>query len=214
MACSRGPTRRARKLMAFSHCVQGREPACRDEFRKAFEIHPEFALTPAEDGHPIWGPVYREVRTRLIAEREASAGRKTLSLLPVGKAEQMLADGMVKYDAGDYAAAYKVLEAAVKEGLKEKADQVRAMKHMAFSLCLQEKFRDCRAAFLKIYEVDPAFDLSPAEAGHPQWTRTFAGAKAQAKKAQQDQAAKEAREKAARDKAPASPPTAAVPKKN
>ena len=58
------------------------------------------------------------------------------------------------------------------------------------------------------------FDLTPAEAGHPSWTRTFAGAKAQAKKAQQDQAAKEAREKAARDKAPASPPTAAVPKKN
>ena len=211
---SRPDQARARKLMAFAHCVQGREPACRDEFRKAFEIHPEFALAPAEDGHPIWGPVYRDVRTRLIAEREASAGRKTLSLLPVGKAEQMLSDGMVKYDAGDYPSAYKVLEAAVKEGLKDKADQVRALKHMAFSLCLQEKFRDCRAAFLRIYEVDPAFDLTPAEAGHPQWTRTFASARAQARKAQQDQAAKEAREKAARDKAPASPPAAAVPKKN
>ena len=45
---------------------------CRDEFRKAFEIYPEFALTPAEDGHPIWGPVYRNVRTQLIAEREAA----------------------------------------------------------------------------------------------------------------------------------------------
>jgi len=208
---SRPDQARARKLMAFSHCVQGREPACRDEFRKAFEIHPEFALTPAEDGHPIWGPVYRDVRTRLISEREAAAGRKTLSLLPVGKAEQMLGEGMVKYDAGDYPAAQKTLESAVKEGLKDKADQVRALKHIAFSLCLQEKFRDCRAAFLRIYEVDPGFDLSPAEAGHPQWTRTFASAKAQAKKAQIDKAAKE---KASKDAKVPAPPAAAVPKKN
>lgn len=202
---------RARKIMAFSHCVQGREPLCRSEFRKAFEIHPEFALSPAEDGHPIWGPVYRDVRTQLIAEREAAAGRKTISLLPVGKAELLLTDGMVKYDAGDYAAAYKLLESALQEGLGEKADQVRAMKHMAFSLCLQKQFRDCRAAFLKIYDVEPTFDLTPAEAGHPQWTRTFASAKAQAKKAQMDQAAKE---KASKDAKVPAPAAAAVPKKN
>src|SRR5690349_23875985 len=60
---------RARKLLAFIHCVLGREAQCRDEFRKAFEIYPDFALTPAEDGHPIWGPVYRNVRTQLVAER-------------------------------------------------------------------------------------------------------------------------------------------------
>jgi tetratricopeptide (TPR) repeat protein len=201
---------RARKLMAFSHCVQGRELLCRDEFRKAFEIFPEFALSPAEDGHPIWGPVYRTVRTQLITEREAGAGRKTLSLLPVGKAEQMLVDGMVKYDAGDYDASLKLLEGAVKEGLKDKADQVRALKHVAFSLCLKDRFRDCRAAFLKIYEVDAGFDLAPAEAGHPSWTRTFASAKAQAKKAQMDAAAKDK----ANAGAAKAPPAAAVPKKN
>jgi tetratricopeptide (TPR) repeat protein len=203
---------RARKLMAFSHCVQGREAPCRDEFRKAFEINSDFSLTAAEDGHPIWGPVYRNVRTQLITEREASSSRKTLSsLLPVGKAEQMLADGIVKYDAGDYESAHKLLEAAVKEGLKDKADQVRAMKHAAFSLCLRDRFRDCRAAFMKIYEVDPNFDLTPAEAGHPSWTRTFASAKAQARKAQMDQASKE---KASKDAKVPAPPAAAVPKKN
>jgi hypothetical protein len=122
----------------------------------------------------------------------------------------MFAEGMVKYDAGDYPTAYKVLEGAVKEGLKEKADTVRAMKHMAFSLCLQEKFRDCRAAFMKIYEVDPAFDLSPAEAGHPQWMRTFASAKAQARKAQMDAA----KDKPTKDAKVPAPPAAAVPKKN
>lgn len=197
---------RARKFLAFSHCVQGRDVPCRAEFRRAFEINSEFVLTAAEDGHPIWGPVYRDVRTQLIAEREAASGRKSTTRL--AKAEQMLADGIVKYDAGDYDASLKLLEGALKEGLKDKPDQVRAMKHIAFNLCLKERFRDCRAEFVKIYEVDESFDLTPAEAGHPSWTRTFAAAKAQAKKALQDKATREAREKAK------APPAAAVPKKN
>jgi tetratricopeptide (TPR) repeat protein len=204
---SKAEQARARKFIAFSHCVSGREILCRDEFRKAFEIYPDFALTPAEDGHPIWGPVYRNVRTQLVAEREAAASRKT-SLLPLSKAEQMLNDGMVKYDAGDYPAAHTLYVSALKEGLKSQEDQVRAMKQMAFTLCLMEKFRECRAEFVKIYDVDPKFDLTPAESGHPSWTKTFASAKAQAHKAQRDKEIREAREKSKG----ASPPAAAVKK--
>jgi len=196
---------RARKYIAFSYCVSGRDALCRDEFRKAFEIYPDFSLTPAEDGHPIWGPVYRDVRTQLISEREASVAKP---LIPLGKAEQILSDGMVKYDGGDYSGAHTLLEAALKEGLKSTQDQVKAMKFVAFTLCLQGKYHDCRLAFIKIYDVDPNFDLAPAEAGHPSWTKTFAGAKAYAKKMQQEKEAKEAKE---RSKGP--PPTASVPKK-
>ncbi|MGZ5647489.1 MAG: TssQ family T6SS-associated lipoprotein [Usitatibacter sp.] len=198
---------RARKYLAFSHCVSGREQQCRDEFRKAFEIYPDFSLSTAEDGHPIWGPVYRNVRTQLVAEREAAAARKSSNLLPLGKAEQMLADGMVKYDSGDYAAAMTLYAASLKEGLKAKEDQVRAMKYTAFSLCLESKYRDCRGEFVKIYDVDPNFDLSPAEAGHPSWAKTFASAKTQARKALHEKEQKEAREKAK-----GAPPTAGVKK--
>jgi len=172
---------RARKLLAFIHCVLGREAQCRDEFRKAFEIYPEFALTPAEDGHPIWGPVYRNVRTQLIMEREAAQDRGK-TIIPLSKSEQMLADGLVKYTAGDYDGTIKLLEGALKEGLPEKADKVRAMKHIAFSECLKQRYRECRAEFIRIYDVDPEFDLTPAEVGHPSWTKTFASAKAQAKR--------------------------------
>ncbi len=185
---------RARKYLAFIHCVSGREALCAAEFRKAFEINPAFALTAAEDGHPIWGPVYRTTRATLIAEREASQGKPRDSL---PKAEQMLVDGLVKYEAGDFAEAYKLLDGAFKEGLKEKKDQVRALKHAAFCLCLQNKWPQCRAEFVRIYDIDPDFDLSPAEAGHPSWTKTFAGAKAQAKKAQADKAKAEAAKKKA-----------------
>ena len=192
---------RARKYLAFSHCISSREAQCRTEFRRAFEINPEFALTPAEDGHPIWGPVYRSVRTQLIAEREAAARTPSANLAP---AEGALQDGLVKYDTGDYADAQRRLEEAMKLGLREKSDQVRALKHIAFTQCLADKWTACRQTFVRIYDVDPNFDLSPAEAGHPSWTKTFAQAKAQAKKA--------LAEKAAKEKAPTAP--AAVPKKN
>jgi len=173
---SKAEQARARKYLAFSHCVSGREILCRDEFRKAFEIYPEFTLTAAEDGHPIWGPIYRNVRTQLVAEREAAESRRT-NILPLGKAEQTLQDGLVKYDSGDYDAALRLLEQSLKEGLKDKNDQVRAMKFVAFSNCLKERYATCRASFIKIYEVNPDFDLTPAEAGHPSWTKTFAAAK-------------------------------------
>jgi tetratricopeptide (TPR) repeat protein len=208
---SKSDQSRARKLLAFIYCTSNREQPCRDEFRKAFEINPDFSLTPAEDGHPIWGPVYRDVRTQLISEREAAA-TVSKSILPKGKAEQMLADGIVKYDAGEYDPARKLLEGALKEGLKDKADQARAMKYIAFTECLARRYKECRAEFIKIYDVDPNFDLTPAEAGHPSWTHTFAAAKATAKRALAAKAAKEAKEKAAGDKA-AAPPAATVPKK-
>jgi len=136
-----------------------------------------------------------------VAEREAAAARKTSAFTTLGKAEQMLADGMVKYDAGDYPAAHALYQSALKEGLKSTEDQVRAMKYTAFTLCLTEKYPQCRAEFVKIYDVNPKFDLTPAEAGHPSWTRTFASAKAQALKAQKD---KEAQKKGSQ------PPTAGV----
>jgi hypothetical protein len=104
----------------------------------------------------------------------------------------MLVDGLVKYEAGEFAEALKLLEGSFKEGLKEKKDQVRALKHAAFCLCLLNRYPACRAEFIKIYDIDPDFDLTPAEAGHPSWTKTFAGAKAQAKKAQADKAKKKA----------------------
>lgn len=52
----------AHKYLAFISCVSGHEKQCRDEFKKALEIDPSFELKPAEEGHPIWGPVYRSVK--------------------------------------------------------------------------------------------------------------------------------------------------------
>lgn len=54
----------AYKYLAFIQCISGREAQCRDYFSKALEIDPNFKLTTAEAGHPIWGPVFRSVKSK------------------------------------------------------------------------------------------------------------------------------------------------------
>ncbi len=52
----------AYKYMAFIHCLSAREKMCRDSFKKALEIDSGFNLSPAEAGHPVWGPVFSSVK--------------------------------------------------------------------------------------------------------------------------------------------------------
>lgn len=52
----------AHKYLAFVHCASGRAQQCRGEFRQAFALDPDFELSKAEAGHPVWGPVYQSVR--------------------------------------------------------------------------------------------------------------------------------------------------------
>lgn len=52
----------AHKHLAFIHCASNRERQCRDEFRRALAINPGLELSPAEAGHPVWGPVFRSAK--------------------------------------------------------------------------------------------------------------------------------------------------------
>jgi len=52
----------AHKLRAFVYCTSNRLTACEAEFRAARKADPAFALTKAEAGHPLWGPVYQKSR--------------------------------------------------------------------------------------------------------------------------------------------------------
>jgi Tfp pilus assembly protein PilF len=54
----------AHKYLAFVHCVSNEERKCREEFRKVLELDPRFELDRSEAGHPIWGPVFRSVRSK------------------------------------------------------------------------------------------------------------------------------------------------------
>lgn len=54
----------AYKHLAFIYCVTDRIAQCRQEFSNALKADPGFNLTPAEAGHPGWGPVFRSVKGR------------------------------------------------------------------------------------------------------------------------------------------------------
>jgi len=51
----------ANKHLAFIYCASQRVPACEASFRAARQADPSFALTRAEAGHPVRGPVYKRV---------------------------------------------------------------------------------------------------------------------------------------------------------
>ena len=51
----------AHKHLAFVYCTSQRPKPCEDAFRAARASDPAFALTRAEAGHPLWGPVYKRV---------------------------------------------------------------------------------------------------------------------------------------------------------
>lgn len=54
---------KAHKYLAFINCVSSRPSACLVEFRRALAINPDLELSAAEAGHPIWGPVFRAVKS-------------------------------------------------------------------------------------------------------------------------------------------------------
>ena len=53
---------RALKYLAFSHCVADNLDACQQAFYDAIQITPNFTLTAAEQGHPIWGKVFEQAK--------------------------------------------------------------------------------------------------------------------------------------------------------
>jgi Tfp pilus assembly protein PilF len=51
----------AYKYLAFIYCTSSRIDACKKSFRAARASDPAFMLNKNETGHPLWGPVYRQV---------------------------------------------------------------------------------------------------------------------------------------------------------
>ncbi len=51
----------AHKLLAFINCTSERLAECEAAFRAARAADSGFALSRAEAGHPLWGPVYQRL---------------------------------------------------------------------------------------------------------------------------------------------------------
>jgi len=96
----------------------------------------------------------------------------------IDKAHQELNSGIASYENGAYKTASRQLQSALALGLNDGASQARAHKYLAFMHCVGGRQRQCREEFGKAFDADPAFDLTPAEAGHPTWGPVFRKLKA------------------------------------
>ena len=90
-----------------------------------------------------------------------------------GHAEQDLEQAVKIYEDGDYPTAIVILQHALQNGLRNKSDQARAYKYLAFIHCTSAREKQCHDAFKKAFEIDPTFNLQPAEVGHPVWGPVF-----------------------------------------
>lgn len=93
------------------------------------------------------------------------------------RGDKLLAEGIRQFEDASYPAATRSLQGALAEGLST-ANQVKAHKYLAFIHCVSDRRQQCQDDFRKALELDPALELSPAEAGHPSWGPAFRAAKA------------------------------------
>jgi len=111
----------------------------------------------------------------VLAGCGSGSGQGIMSVFQ-SKAQQDLSAGIKGYEDGKYAHAAKLLQASLDAGLSP-ADQVKAHKYLAFVHCVSGRQRQCRDEFGAALKIDPAFELSAAEAGHPTWGPVFRSVK-------------------------------------
>ena len=107
----------------------------------------------------------------------ATGPGKEISRIFERKGEPQLQQGIRNYDDGRLPQASANFQSALEAGLNQ-GDQVKAHKYLAFIHCVSGRDRQCRAHFRSALELDPAFELAPAEAGHPTWGPVFRSVKA------------------------------------
>jgi Tfp pilus assembly protein PilF len=92
---------------------------------------------------------------------------------PLRPAERALLAGIKQYEDGDLRTAEMTLQSALSQGLLYTPDKVAAHKYLAFIYCSTQREKPCRDAFATALKLDPSFQLSKAEAGHPMWGPVF-----------------------------------------
>lgn len=81
------------------------------------------------------------------------------------------------YNAGDYERTLTILGRSHDIDSGSTDTQIEAHKLMAFSYCVTNRTSLCRIEFSKILDIDPHFELSTAEKGHPIWGPAFEAAR-------------------------------------
>lgn len=94
----------------------------------------------------------------------------------------VLSAGIDLYNNGQYQQAIKKLQAIADNSIEDYLIQTSAYKYISFSLCVLGRKAACRENFEKLLRLNPSFELTQSEAGHPTWGPVFKQAKASARR--------------------------------
>ncbi len=97
---------------------------------------------------------------------------------PVVIKEQELVEGIQLYVDGRYEDAITAQTPQSTAQEQPMSSQVKALKYIAFSHCVEGRRKPCRQHFDMALALDPTFQLTEAEKGHPTWGREFNNARA------------------------------------
>lgn len=110
-----------------------------------------------------------------FANRVVGAGQ---ILFQGSSSERSISQGIASYNNGDYQAAVVLLQHALEDIMLSKSDKINAYKYLAFTHCISVREKKCQESFERIFAINPNFNLTPAEAGHPVWGPVFRGVQA------------------------------------
>jgi hypothetical protein len=123
-------------------------------------------------------PSEPEVLEKPVVQEKPVVLEKPVDLNPGGP---QFSAGIAYYEEGKYALSEKSLRDALELGLADPGDQVAAHKYLAFLYCVSSRKTLCKKEFIKAFEIDSDFTLSPAEEGHPMWRKIYRQVKDQMK---------------------------------
>lgn len=128
--------------------------------------------------------MYTPVRFALLCLAAALAACSTPPAAPPQPAppSQAAVDTLAKvrasYQAGAYGEVIRMVATSDALATAPTDMRVESLKLQAFSYCVTGYRVLCEDDFKRILELDPRFELGPAEIGHPQWGPAFRRAKA------------------------------------
>jgi hypothetical protein len=93
-------------------------------------------------------------------------------------AEQLLQEGTLLYEKGDFRGAIRKLITARDTADEGSLVKKQSLRQLAFSYCVSNQRVLCKQQFTALLAIEPSFQLTRGEAGHPLWGPAFQEVKA------------------------------------
>ena len=115
--------------------------------------------------------------TPVVAAPVAVPATPAIPVVDTAANDRAIQTATEAYDRGDFNGAVRQINIIINDGALDPSQMVRALKVLAFSQCSSNAVTSCRQSFERALRVDPNFELSAAERGHPIWGAQFTRAR-------------------------------------